>query len=164
MAMLTVGEQAPAFDLPDLEGHRHRLEDVLTPGPALAVFWKPDCATCHLALPYLQRLAETYPSGGWQVLAISQDAAQTSGDFARRYGLTFPTLIEDDDWPASRQYDPDATPTCFLIGRDGAIEMTSVGFDKGDLNEISRRIAEHLGEVPRIIAEDDDGNPPFRPG
>lgn len=163
--MLTVGEPAPELDLPDLEGRRHRLQEALAPGPALAVFWKADCATCHLAFPYLQRLAEAYPSGDWQILAVSQDTAQASGDFARRYGLTFPTLIEEDEgWSASRRYDPDATPTAFLIGRDRVIEMTSVGFSKADLNEMSRRIAEHLGEEAQVIAENDDGNPPFRPG
>ncbi len=162
--MLTVDETAPELDLLDLEGRRHRLQDALVRGPALAVFWKADCATCHLAFPYLQRLAEAYPSGDWQILAVSQDTAQASGDFARRYALTFPTLIEDEGWSASRRYDPDATPATFLIGRDGVIEMTSVGFSKADLNEMSRRIAEHLGEEARVIAEDDDGNPPFRPG
>ena len=42
--------------------------------------------------------------------------------------------------------------------------MTSVGFHKQELNEISRCIAERLGEPPQVIAEEDDGNPPFRPG
>jgi peroxiredoxin len=162
--MLSAGERAPPFDLPDLEGRRHRLEDVLAQGPALAVFWKPACGTCHLAFPYLQRLAEAYPSGGWQLLSVSQDSAQASGDFARRYGLTFPTLIEGEGWPVSRQYDPDATPTLFLISSDGTIEMTSVGFSKEGLNEVSRRLAAHLGETPQVIAEENDGNPPFKPG
>ncbi len=164
MAMLKTGEQAPTFDLPDLEGQRHRLEEVLAQGPVLAVFWKPACGTCHLAFPYLQRLAEAYRSNRWQLLAVSQDSAQASGDFARRYRLTFPVLIEGEGWPVSQQYDPDATPTLFLIGEDGAIEITSVGFDKEELNEVSRRLAEHLGETPRVIAEENDGNPPYKPG
>ncbi len=162
--MLTAGERAPPFDLPDLKGRRHRLEQVLSQGPALAVFWKSACNTCHLAFPYLQRLAEAYRSDGWQILAVSQDGAEASGDFARQYALTFPTLIEGEGWPVSREYDPEATPTLFLIGKDGVIEMTSVGFHKEELNEISRRLAEHLGETPRVIAEENDGNPPFRPG
>ena len=164
MAMLTAGERAPAFDLPDLDGRRHRLEDALAQGPAIAVFWKPACGTCHLAFPYLQRLAEAYPSGGGQLLSISQDSAEASGDFARRYGLTFPTLVDGEGWPVSHQYDPDATPTFFLIGGNGTIEMTSAGFSKEELNEVSHRLAEHLGEAPRVIAEENDGNPPFKPG
>ncbi len=160
--MLSAGEPAPTFDLPDLEGRRHRLDDVQ--GPALAVFWKPACGTCDLAFPYLQRLAEVYPTGRWQILAISQEDAEASGDFARQHSLTFPILVEGDGWPVSQQYDPDATPTLFLIAPDGTIEMTSVGFDKQELNEISRRLAERLGESPKVIAEEDDGNPSFKPG
>lgn len=162
MTMLSAGERAPTFDLPDLEGRRHRLDDVQ--GPALAVFWKPACGTCDLAFPYLQRLAEVYPTDRWQLLAISQEDAEASGDFARQHGLTIPILVEGDGWPVSQQYDPDATPAFFLIAPDGTIEMTSVGFDKQELNEISRRLAERLGESPKVIAEEDDGNPSFRPG
>jgi peroxiredoxin len=162
--MLTIGEHAPSFDLPDLEGRRHRLVDALARGPALAVFWKASCGTCHLAFPYLQRLVEAYPEAAWQVLAVSQDGSGASGAFAREYGLTFPVLIEGEGWPVSQQYDPDATPTLFLIAPDGTVELTSVGFDKAELNEIARRLAEHLGQEPVVIAEESDGNPPFKPG
>ena len=158
--MLAAGDQAPPFDLPDLDGGRHQLDDT----PTLAVFWKPGCGTCHLAFPYLQRLLEAYPGGRWRLLAISQDRGQPSRDFARTYGLGFPILIEGEGWPVSRRYDPEATPTLFLIGPDGTIEMTSVGFDKEELNTISRRVAERLGETPKVIAEENDGNPPFKPG
>lgn len=164
MTMLSAGERAPEFDLPDLAGQQHRLEAALQLGPALAVFWKSGCNTCDLTFSYLQRLAQAYPEGRWQLLAISQEGAQASEEFARQHGLTFPILIEGEGWPVSQQYDPDATPTLYLIEPDGVISMTSVGFHKQELNEISRRIAERLGERPQVIAEDDDGNPPFRPG
>jgi len=162
--MLDVGERAPAFALADLEGQRHRLAEEPQQGPTLAVFWKSTCATCDLVFPYLQRLTETYGSGRWQLLAVAQEGPAESADFARRLGLTVPLLVEGEGWPVSKQYDPEATPTLFLIGPDGTIEMTSVGFSKEDLNEISRRLAEHLGETPQVIAPENDGNPPFRPG
>ncbi len=162
--MLGPGEQAPAFELPDLEGGIQRLEDALTLGPVLAAFWQPHCDTCRLAFPYLQRLADTYPAPRWRLLAISQESERASRDFARQYGLTMPVLLDGEGWPVSRQYDPEATPTLFLIAPDGTIEVTSVGFDKRDLNEIARRLAAHLGEEATPIAEDGDGNPPFRPG
>ena len=158
--MLGEGARAPAFELPDLAGLPHALAS----GPALAVFWKPRCATCDLAFPYLERLHQAYPSDRWQLLAVSQDNLERSAAFARQYGLSFPVLIEDEGWPVSRQYDPEATPTFFLIGPDGEIEMASAGFAKDDLNQIASRLAQHLGEAPQVIAEEDDGNPPFRPG
>ena len=162
--MLTVGEQAPPFELPDLAGKNHRLTTAVAQGPVLAVFWKPSCGTCDLAFPYFQRLVDVYPSDRWQLLAVSQDSAVPSADFANQYSLTFPVLIEGEGWPASRLYDPEATPTFFLIAPGGTIEMTSVGFYKDELNEVARRLAEHLNEPARVIAEADDGNPPFRPG
>ena len=162
--MLDVGERAPAFELPDLEGRRHRLADEPQQGPTLAVFWKPACGTCDLIFPYLQRLTEAYDASRWQLLAVSQDGPDESAEFVRRLGLTIPVLVEGEGWPVSKQYDPEATPTLFLIGPDGTIEMTSVGFSKEELNEISRRLAEHLGETPQVIAQENDGKPPFRPG
>ena len=160
--MLDVGEQAPAFELPDLNGKLYGSQDAQ--GPVVAVFWKSACGTCDIALPYLQRLAEAYPSDGWQLLTVSQDALEESATFARQHGLTFPVLIEGEGWPVSQQYDPEATPTLYLIGPERTIEMVSVGFYKEELNEVSRRLAAHLGEAPQVIAEEDDGNPLFRPG
>ena len=162
LTMLEVGEQAPAFELPDLTGQLHGSQDAQ--GPVVAVFWKSACGTCDLAFPYLQRLSEAYRPDGWQLLAVSQDAQEKSAEFAQQHGLTFPMLIDGEGWPVSQQYDPEATPTLFLIGPDRTIEMVSVGFHKEELNEVSRRLAAHLGEAAQIIAEDDDGNPPFRPG
>jgi len=160
--MLAEGDHAPAFELPDLSGQSQRLE-AEPREPVLLVFWKPSCRTCHIAFPYLKRLRETYPKG-WRLLAVSQDAEPATRRFAEQYGLPFPVLLEGEGWPVSNQYDPEATPTSFLIGPNGSIELVSVGFDKAELNEIARRIAERLDLEPVTIAEDGDGNPRFRPG
>jgi peroxiredoxin len=159
--MLSAAARAPAFELPDLAGEPHALGQGR---PALLVFWKASCGTCRVAFPYIERLRHAYPGDGWQLLAISQDDADTSAAFAQQQGLTLPVLIEGEGWPVSQQYDPDATPTLFLVGPDGLIEMTSIGFDKWDLNKIAERVAELLGEPSQKIAEEADGNPPLRPG
>lgn len=162
--MLVAGDQAPPFELPDLQGRTRRLADALERGPVLVVFWKSDCETCDVAFPYLQHLTDVYSTERWELLAVSQEGAKESADFAREQGLSFPVLIDGDGWPVSKQYDPEATPTLFLIAPDGAIQMTSVGFHKQELNEIAGRLAEYLGEPARAIALEDDGNPPFKPG
>jgi len=162
--LLSQGDRAPQFELPDLGGGVQSLARTLEGGPALVIFWKPECNTCHLAFPYYQRLVQAYPGGGWQLLAVSQEGRSESEAFAQEYGLTFPVLLEGDGWPVSRDYDPDATPTAFLIRADGLIELVSAGFAKDDLNEISRRLAERLGVAPQTVAPADDGNPRLRPG
>jgi len=158
--MLRSGDPAPPFELPDLEGRLWRLDGA----PALVVFWKAACATCQLVFPYLQRLAQAYPEDGWLLLAVSQNGQAAARRFAQELGLTLPLLIEGEGWPVSKQYDPEATPTLFLIDEDGTVELTSIGFDKAELNEIARRLAERLGVEPQEIAAQDDGNPLFKPG
>jgi peroxiredoxin len=158
--MLKRGDRAPPFELPDLEGKLWRLNGT----PAVVVFWKPACVTCHLAFPYLERLAQAYPQGGWRLLAVSQDSPAASRVFAEELGVTLPLLIESEGWPVSQQYDPEATPTLFFVDQDGTIALTSIGFDKAELNEASRLLAERLGVAPQEIAPEDDGNPFFKPG
>jgi peroxiredoxin len=158
--MLRRGEQGPPFQLPDLSGKLWRLDGV----PAVVVFWKPSCATCHLAFPYLERLTQAYPPDRWRLLAVSQDTPAASRAFAEELRLSLPLLIEGEGWPVSRQYDPEATPTLFFVRADGEIVLTSVGFDKAELNEASRLLAEALGVEPQKIAPEDDGNAFFKPG
>lgn len=64
----------------------------------------------------------------------------------------------------SRLYDPDATPTLYLIEPKRAVTLVSSGFDKRDLNEISRRIAGFVAADYVDVAPENDGNPAFRPG
>ncbi len=85
--MLGAGDKAPTFDLPDLGGERHLFEPGMA-GPVVVVFWKPACKTCHVAAPYLQRLADAYPANGWRLLAISQDRSERTSDFVREHGVT----------------------------------------------------------------------------
>ncbi len=162
--MLAAGDRAPDFELPDLSQQAYRLADALGQGTVLVVFWKTSCKTCDVAFPYLQRLAEAYEGGSWQLLGISQEGTAESAAFAERYGITFPVLIDSAGWPVSKEYDPEATPTMFLIDPDGVVEAASVGFSKADLNDMSARVATHLGRGAEVVARDDDGGPPFMPG
>ncbi len=165
MATLEVGDVAPNFALPDRAGQPHILNDALRQGPVLLVFWKVGCATCRLSFPYLERLHQAYPGGRWQVWGVGQDDVAAVDTFLHRVGpVTFPLLLDYPGYVVSRQYDPVATPTLFLIAPDGRIVQTSAGFSKADLNALSQRLATDLGVAPVVVAPADDGNPPFKPG
>ncbi|KPK47960.1 MAG: hypothetical protein AMJ77_01430 [Dehalococcoidia bacterium SM23_28_2] len=166
MAVLSVGAQAPEFALSGIDGKQYSLSAALRQGPLLAVFIKTTCPVCDLAMPYLNRLTETYGSQGWQLWVISQDAQDVSRSYAQRFGADFPLLVDDPagGWTVSCAYDPPATPTLFLIGPDGKVQFSGDGFSKADLNAVAERIAVHLGVQPAVVAERDDGNPDVRPG
>jgi peroxiredoxin len=157
------GETAPEFTLNATNGHTYNLEDALGRGPMLLMFFKTTCATCDVACPYVNRLREAYPAG-WSVWGISQHPLEESKRYAQAYEIGYPVLLDDEGFAVSKVYDPPATPTFYLIGMDGEVMERSVGFDKAELNHISKRLAHCLGLEPVEIAPDDDGNPPSRPG
>jgi peroxiredoxin len=163
MSILEVGALASHFTLLGLDGREYSLPSGLEGRPAVLVFCKTTCGTCDLAFPYINRLREEYPEG-WDLWAISQDPPDKSSDYARKYGLTYPVLIDAPEFAASKLYDPPATPTIFVIGPDGRVEYTTHGFVKDDVNEVSSRIAHYAGRDPVVIAPENDGNPAFKPG
>jgi peroxiredoxin len=163
MAILEAGALASHFTLLGLDGREYSLPRSLEGKPALLVFFKTSCATCDLTFPYLNQLHVAYPDG-WRLWAISQDVPDRSSEYARRFGISYPVLIDAPEYAASRLYDPPATPTLFLVGPDGRVEYATHGFSKDDVNEISGLLAGHLGAEAVVIAPEKDGNPPFKPG
>jgi len=166
MTMLSVGAKAPDFTLSGIDGKRYALSAALKQGPLLAVFIQTACPICDLVMPYLNRLAATYGGQGCQLWAISEDGQEASRRYAQRFGASFPLLVDDpaDGWIVSHAYDPSVTPTLFLIGPDGRVQLSGEGFSKADLNAVGERIASHLGVQPAVVAERNDGNPDLRPG
>jgi len=162
---LPEGSQAPDFALMGVDGKEYRLSQALKEGPLLAVFVKTTCPACDLVMPYLKQLSEAYQRDGWQLWVVTQNDADASRQYARRFGAPFPVLVDEpEDWAVSRAWDPPATPTLFLIDREGRVEAITWGFSKADVNEMAERIARYLGEPAMLVARPDDGNPDARPG
>ena len=116
-----------------------------------------------MAWSYIEKIHQAYKDAGLAVWGVSQHERDASKNFASKYGSTFPILV-DADWRVSKQFDPEVVPTLFLLDADNKIIETVAAFDKAGLNRLSDTIAARLGAPASVIAPDDDGNPPFRPG
>ncbi len=160
---LEAGVSAPQFTAEGVDGRTYSLHEALSSGPVLLVFFKTTCSTCDLAFPYINRLRSLHP-GGWQLWAVGQDPPDRAREYAQRRGIDYPVLPDTPAYAVSKSYDPPATPTLFLIDRDGRLAYVSYGFSKDDLNELSRLLAQSLGAEPRVVAPPDDGQPAFQPG
>ena len=136
--IVPAGDQAPQFELTKLDGGKESLQDVLKKGPALFAFYKISCPVCQLTAPYLERLAA---SQEMQVIGISQDDSASTEGFNQRYGVTFPTLLDQsgEGYPASNSYGISAVPTLFLVGVDGRVAKSFAGFSKRDIEELGER-------------------------
>jgi peroxiredoxin len=165
MLALEVGTRAPQFELPAMDRSKFSLQDALTRGPVLAVFFKISCPTCQYALPFFERIYKTLGKGKFSIVGISQNEKRDTAEFAKKYGLTFPLLLDDTKtFPASNAYGLANVPTAFWISEDGVIEISSVGWSRQDFDDIVRKAASTKGEPPMPIFQPSEQVADFRAG
>ena len=122
---LALGSQAPAFDLPGVDGRNHSLDEYAD-APALAVVWS--CNHC----PYVQAwegrmvaIQRDYADRGVRLVAVnSNDVEKYPEDSfpemqarAERQRFNFDYLF-DEDQSVARAYGPERTPEVFLFDGD----------------------------------------------
>jgi peroxiredoxin len=162
--MLEVGRKAPQFSLKALDGKQYSLDSLLEHGPVVAAFFKISCPVCQFTFPFLQRLSERFAGKNGSIIGISQDDARNTKEFNREYGVTFPTLIDEDGYPASNAYGLTNVPTIFLIDRDGTIKVNSTGFDKAALEQIARELSQRQKVAVLPLFRSDEVIPAYKPG
>ena len=137
-AMLETGVSAPSFELKSLEGGKKSLADILAAGPALLAFYKVSCPVCQLTFPYLERMAA---GKSLQIVGISQDDDSATQSFNQRFGVTFPTLLDQskENFPASNAYGISSVPSLFLVEKSGEVSKAVSGFSKRDLEAVGER-------------------------
>jgi peroxiredoxin len=162
---LTVGTQAPQFELSAMDGSKFSLQDALSRGPVLAVFFKISCPTCQYALPYFERIYKTYGEEKLSIVGISQNDKKDTADFMKKYGVTFPVLLDDTNtFPASNAYGLTNVPTAFWISADGEIEIFSIGWARKDFEEIARKAASITVQAPKPLFQPAEQIADFRAG
>lgn len=158
MAALTAGTKAPDFSLSALDGSKFSLQEALQRGPVLAAFFKVSCPVCQYAFPYFERLYHAYGKQKVTVVGISQDNQRDTVAFLKEYGVSFRTLLDDPKgYAVSNAYGLTNVPTWFLIGEDGTIEMSSVGWVKQDIEDLNQKlaIAQQIPPAPVFKAGED---------
>ena len=165
MTHIVAGNRAPGFSLKSLDGKEHSLNDLLQRGPVVAAFFKVSCPVCQFTFPFLERLRKHYGGDGVTFLAISQDDARDTKDFAKEFGVTFPMLLDDEKgYIVSNVYGLTNVPTIFLIDTDGTVKVSSMGFDKKDLETIATELAQRRKIALAPLFRPDEVVPINKPG
>ena len=162
-----VGNQAPlpTTPYPDQTDSEYVLADHLEKGPMLLGIYKSSCAASKAMMPVLDRYFKKYGDHGLSVFGVAQDTPNVTRSFVRRTGVTYPILIEGDEYPISREFDIFATPTIYVIDQDGNVTYTTMGFMRPQLEELTGAIASLLDIEPDpIVAADEEDVPFFVPG
>ena len=164
MTYIVAGNTAPEFSLKSLDQKEYSLRRLLERGPVVAAFFKISCPVCQFTFPFLERLHKRYGSSGAAFLGISQDDARGTKNFASEYGLTFPMLLDETAYPVSNGYGLTNVPTVFLIDSDGKVKVSSMGFDKKDLETIASDLAERRKIAMTPLFRPDEIVPANKPG
>jgi peroxiredoxin len=165
MAALTAGSKAPQFELSALEGPKFSLRETLSRGPVLAIFFKISCPVCQYGLPFFERIHRAYGGQRLAVVGISQNEKQDTEEFTRKFGITFPVLLDDTTtFPVSNAYGLETVPTAFWISEDGEIEISSVSWSRQDFEQIAAKAAETSGSSPVAMFQPSEKVADFRAG
>jgi len=165
MAALTPGTSAPDFTLPAMDGTQFSLQQALARGPVVAAFFKISCPVCQFAFPFLERIYQAYGNRNLTIVGISQNQKKDTSSFIKEFGVSFPVLLDDTNtYPVSNAYGLTNVPSIFWIAQDGEIEVSSVGWVRKEIDEISRKAAKITGEGPQPVFLPDEQVPDFRAG
>jgi len=164
MTHIVAGNMAPEFSLKSLDQKQYSLRSLLERGPVVAAFFKISCPVCQFTFPFLERLHQRYGSGGATFLGISQDDVRATKSFASEYGVNFPMVLDEEGYPVSNAYGLTNVPTVFFIETDGKVKVSSMGFDKKDLETIASQLAERRKIALTPLFRLDEVIPANKPG
>jgi peroxiredoxin len=166
MPTLTAGTNAPEISLNLMGDHgKFSLTQARAQGPVLAAFFKVSCPVCQLAFPYLERISAAYGNNKPQMVGISQNDAAESALFARQFGVNFPIAMDEiGKYPASRAYGLTNVPTWFWISPEGKVELSSVGWDKKDMERLNQLYAAAADKTKVELFKPGESVPDYKPG
>jgi peroxiredoxin len=165
MTHIVAGATAPGFSLKSLDNQEYSLTTLTARGPVVAAFFKISCPVCQFTFPFLERLYKRYGGDNVTFLGISQDGAKSTAQFAKEYGVTFPILIDDENgYAVSNAYGLTSVPTIFLIDSSSTVKVSSMGFDKKDLEQIAAELAERKKISLAPLFRPDEVIPANKPG
>jgi peroxiredoxin len=120
---IQVGQIAPNWKLPLLDGKGSISLDSLRGHPVWVNFFASWCPPCNAEAPGLAKFAAANP--GIDIVGVDLTASETNlanvGKFVSKYNIRFPIVLDQQNAVAN-SYQVAFIPTSFFIDRDGVIQ------------------------------------------
>ena len=125
--LVKVGDEAPNFQLRDLEGRTVSLAQ-FRGKVVLLNFWATWCGPCRIEMPAMEQLYRSYPRKDFEILAVSTDAqgAAVTRPFQQEMGFTFP-ILHDAEYRVGLMYGARTLPMTFMVDRNGVVRQNVPG-------------------------------------
>ena len=121
-----IGQEAPTFTLPGLEGITYTLS-AYHGKTVILNFWASWCPPCRQEWPELRAFADSLTTTDVVLLAVnSEETAVVVEEFVGTATLSFPVLL-DVDGQVSDRYHVSSLPTTFLIDPAGVVRRVVPG-------------------------------------
>jgi peroxiredoxin Q/BCP len=147
--MLSTGELAPEFSLPDQDGRQRSLRELQAGGPLILYFYPADFTPgCTREACDLRDLHTKILSVGLKVVGISPQSPESHRRFREQHSLPF-TLLSDEDKAVIRTYDVDGP---LGIGVRRATYLLDAKRKIVDAVQADLRIGRHQEFVQKAIA------------
>jgi len=127
-ASAATGEMAlaPDFELPRIDGQGSvRLSD-LRGEPVFLTFWASWCPNCRVEMPEIAKLSEHFKGRDVKFIGVSLD--RRARDAQALWTAKNATLLLDAEGSTLRPYASNGIPLNVLVGADGRLANSSVGF------------------------------------
>lgn len=126
-SLFKVGEPAPRFSLPNVQGKTVNAEDLLG-RDSLLLFWDPGCPFCQAMTDDLKRWEERTPPGAPQLVIV----ASGKPELIEEKGREFKSLVlADPDFDIGPLFGTNSTPSAVLLDSQGRIASSLA---KGEKN------------------------------
>jgi|GEM_PF-645104 len=143
--LLAVGSEPPPWGINDSEGKFFNLVD--QKGKIVLMdFWATWCGPCKASMPGLQRLHEKYKDRGLEVVGLAVWERGDPKAYMDDKKFTYRLLPKADQ--IAEAYRVNGIPTFYVIGPDGKIIYTAVGYDPDHENQIAALVEKYLPAAP----------------
>jgi len=152
--MLSVGDIAPNFTLPDQDGRSHTLEDYRGRWVVLYFYPKDDTPGCTKEACNFRDEKGRLEELGAVVLGVSADDVESHGRFHSKYGLNFP-LLSDSQKNMIRAYGAWGTKTMYGREYEGVLRCTYLIDPQGRVARVWDKVKPdaHALEVAEALIE-----------
>ena len=134
--------EAPSINLPAISGN---LDLAKLRGKVVYLdFWASWCKPCKKSFPWMSEIKKKYVDQGLEVVAINLDTDRQLADlFLSQFDINF-IVAFDSKGVSAEDYKIRGMPSSYLIGRDGNLYASHIGFREKDNAKFEKAIQQLL--------------------